>query len=555
MILDFTNSDIRESNNTVLNGSYYGGLLIDSIEGKSEQNGTPSPSTPVEIKSVVGKNLLKIYYGGMTENGITFTKNSDGTVTVNGTATANTAYIMSTKGNTLANLPNGKYTLTGCPKGGGISTYRLQFYNYDGTGATKFDDGEGITFDFTKGGTSSYNIAISVKAGTTVNNLVFKPMLRLADNTDDTYVPYGNLSVKTVGKNLLKHRYNGETKNGITFTKNADNSVTVNGTATAKTDYILGSKGTTLANLPNGKYTLTGCPKGGSLSTYRLLCWNYDNTNVSANDLGSGVTFEKTNTVADYNISISIASGATVNNLVFKPMLRPVGTNDTYEPYQCSVVNFTANLHGIGDVKDRIIKKDGLWQIERRFAEVVFDGSNDEEWKTYGTNDSNKYRYYEQSVSAKAGVSTVTSNILCDSYVSTNANASYLATQGVSVDGAGKVFIYDKTYNTSDVTAWKNYLASNPITVVYELAEPTYEVLPPVDQSAINSLLTYNSVTYVSTDSEVNPQINTKYGATRLGGYALLGTTSGEAAKLSSLQVVSFDSTTGVLITKSEVQL
>ena len=46
-----------------------------------------------------GKNLIPYPYGQTTEvrNGVTFTDNGDGTITVNGTATSNTYFIFNDK--------------------------------------------------------------------------------------------------------------------------------------------------------------------------------------------------------------------------------------------------------------------------------------------------------------------------------------------------------------------------------------------------------------------------------------------------------------------------
>lgn len=65
------------------------------IYGKSSQNGTPTPDNPIEIQSVVnpklevcGKNLLPttMFFNSTTTNGVSFTNNGDGSITVSGTA-------------------------------------------------------------------------------------------------------------------------------------------------------------------------------------------------------------------------------------------------------------------------------------------------------------------------------------------------------------------------------------------------------------------------------------------------------------------------------------
>ncbi len=124
-----------------------------------------------------GKNKLQVTATSQTVNGVTFTVNSDGTVKVNGTATANASLTLGEM--TLAT----NYILNGCPQGGGWNTYVLAVNG----GAV--DTGTGAS------GTSisDKNVYIYVKSGQTVNNLVFKPMIRLASETDATYEPYSNV--------------------------------------------------------------------------------------------------------------------------------------------------------------------------------------------------------------------------------------------------------------------------------------------------------------------------------------------------------------------------
>lgn len=56
---------------------------------------------------------------------------------------------------------------------------------------------------------------------------------------------------------------------------------------------------------------------------------------------------------------------------------------------------------------------------------------------------------------------------------------------------------------------------------IYELATPTTEELPIADQIALNSLKTFEGVTYIEFVSEVQPTFKGKYGASLVGGIAL----------------------------------
>lgn len=129
-----------------------------------------------------------------THNGITYTINSDGTITVNGTCTTANAYLAIYEC-TRYLKPNVPYRVTGCPSGGSGSTYWLQVNSINSSGSQvgNMETGNGIIYTTSaiKDSGDHYPAAyIYVKLGQTVSNLVFKPMVRLASDTDDTYVPH-----------------------------------------------------------------------------------------------------------------------------------------------------------------------------------------------------------------------------------------------------------------------------------------------------------------------------------------------------------------------------
>ena len=111
------------------------------------------------------------YNPSQTKNGVTFTKNDDGTFTANGTATANIDY-RGVSYNAKENIVAGrKYLMRGCPAGGSEDTYymRLIYLGYD--------YGNGLIAEVTDSGATYYDIQIIVKAGTVCDNLIFKPQL------------------------------------------------------------------------------------------------------------------------------------------------------------------------------------------------------------------------------------------------------------------------------------------------------------------------------------------------------------------------------------------
>lgn len=108
-----------------------------------------------------------------TINGVTFTNNGDGTITVNGTATSNAFFSVQ---NNYADIMSGhKYLVLGCPQNGTNSTYSLR-YNTNGYG----ENGGGKIVskgDSIEEHNYTRSLIIVVGKGVICSNLVFKPQL------------------------------------------------------------------------------------------------------------------------------------------------------------------------------------------------------------------------------------------------------------------------------------------------------------------------------------------------------------------------------------------
>ena len=170
-----------------------------------------------------------------------------------------------------------------------------------------------------------------------------KSKLDSLENYDDTGIKSeAALSRSTLGyqrNNLLKNTAVSQTKNGVTFTVNEDGSVTANGTATSNAIFTLSEIELTVGN----KYTLSGCPEGGSSTAFKLYGLDTTNWAGEGNDYGDGDTFTNKRSPVQYRIVIY--AGYTADNLTFCPMLRYAEiTDDTYEPYKLSVEERLAAL-------------------------------------------------------------------------------------------------------------------------------------------------------------------------------------------------------------------
>lgn len=165
------------------------------------------------------------------------------------------------------------------------------------------------------GGTpSDYN---QVKAQVTQNT----EDITLLNSAVDAKVGWNNLS-EVGAVNFLNHTATNLVENGITFTVNADRSITANGTATGE-EWVRIAQNVAVSE----SVRASGCPKGGTPSTYFMTFSQGDNSN---RDYGDGVIVPS-GTIS--SVYLVIKANATVNNLVFKPMIAPSSYSGPYVPY------------------------------------------------------------------------------------------------------------------------------------------------------------------------------------------------------------------------------
>lgn len=166
-----------------------------------------------------GKNLLQVTAQTTTTAGITFTVNSDGSVTASGTATANAYLVLGS-----VDLIGGTtYVLNGCPSGGGNTTYRLYWQGVSGN----YDEGQGT--NYTPQNDTTVNIRIVIYSGCTVNNLTFNPMVRYSVYTNGDFQPFGYGQIVFGEVDPLTNvtvLNQGSVKTGLTFELYAKNPIT-----------------------------------------------------------------------------------------------------------------------------------------------------------------------------------------------------------------------------------------------------------------------------------------------------------------------------------------
>lgn len=282
------------------------------------------------------KNLLNPALATTTSNGVTCTKNNDGTYTLNGTATARTFF------NINSNIPiiKGVAYKVVCIRDEDIDPGKfLSCVRRKATSAEYiFNNGTFIA------DTDLCWLWIEVEKDKTMNNVTIKPMLTTdLEATYDDYVPSSGYEIKTCGKNLLPISSVGsQTINGITFTNNGDGTYTLNGTATNDAKFSLINQDTLeIIQVIDGKtFKVTGFKETGN---YRLECSAWLST-------GGTYVFDSRiwnvpNGAKGLRIDIVVLSGAVLNNVVVKPMLTTdlEAIYDDFEPYEGTSIQVTSD--------------------------------------------------------------------------------------------------------------------------------------------------------------------------------------------------------------------
>ena len=221
-------------------------------------------------------------------------------------------------------------------------------------------------------------------------------------------------------------------------------------------------------------------------------------------------------------------AGGALKGGTIKPMVYQDG-DGTWKPYQRKSITLSQpiELYGMGDVQDVIDVERG--KIVRNCGVKVFDGSSDERWN------SGENACWTPMLDRKLGSLALS---VCSRfrYVGNFENAITFRefSSEYGYFGYGIVdtkMIYIK-YQHENLNEFISFLTSNPITVVYELETPTETDLPTADQIALNSLQTYDGITYVEIDSEIKPTFKAEYGTSKVGGYTLEGLLAGRNGEL-----------------------
>lgn len=486
---------INNKDSTHITSSDNGLMSELVIKGNTVQNSTK------------GLNLCNPTLDSISKDGLTITKNSNGTYRINGTANS----------------------------GNGTSTTVLQ----DITDFTNFINGESYVFNknngnilmaaqVTKDGKDTYNtngqsfvfddtvtrirLYFAINDGNVVNNITIYPQLEKGTTHSGTFEPYtggqpspnpeypqevkgvDKIEGKIIGKNLFDISKISTIK-GIT--KNEDNTikVTTNSSSSAVSTELLLKD---VCDLNVGKsYILSFNTTGSDKYIYLKgvnVTWNNNEKKLITQELLDSIIF-------------LYASGPNTTAIISNIQIEEASTATNYQPYQSQSLNYTLSkpLYRLSDsVYDYIdLNKE---KIIRNVGVIEFDGSSDEEISKVRNTNINVYQFSNAINSTEK----YTKYSKCDSFqIATSYENDLLKNDNKIYTATISCYLSFDKMNT--VEKLRAYLQQNPITVYYQLATPTEEDIPTELLTQLQSLKTYYPQTNIIWNTEVEPYINFDY--------------------------------------------
>jgi len=443
-----------------------------ALYGRSTQDGTPTPSSPVPIVSVGAANLvdyLTNYYASAVDlvDGKLVNKATD-------SKTFATPVIQTMlNGTTQETLYFSNQNVTDA------GTYGRMFVvtkAFDSIRIKHNGSSEDVTFlrqgMSGKEGVSYYaTITFDGINPSVVGGMIASDIALYESTRSKAYTPYGTVGLWTRGKNLLLGtnylRY--KLDNGITWTVNADGSVHAKGTSTSTSQvywYVPAADAQSF-----GGMVLSGAPNVSGCSV-RLEMRTTPYTVYAADTTGAGATINiPSSGAAEASLMCRVDSGKTVD-VTFRPMIRLAGTDAAYQPYAESVTPIPLQGHALRSLPDGTrdevtVDQYGHATLVQRVGEftvTAFEGTNTSGGRPYGY----------KTISGKSNVGGQ-ERLLCDKLTTTSGSSYYLSNNPANV----------VVWGLSGQTVDELKAAVLPYTVQYPLATPVTIDLGTIDPIAL----------------------------------------------------------------------
>ena len=441
---------------------------------------SPSPDYPQLINNV--KGIENIWFGGesTTVNGVTFTKNDDGSYDITGTATASADCI------NLVNIANAKlknginYNLSINKLTNEKVSILTEAYieNWDShvigplITSTTLSTNKIINI---KDNITRVRYVIRVEKGQTVNIKGLKIQLKQGSIVHD-FVPNGSnyLQLENVGENILNIDETPFTVKKIT----SQGNVLYWSGYSGVNDFVKVKEKTTY------KF---------SSNEVNKVCYidYYDKNKNYLSRTGTAVDYFTTPENCKYiKFAINLELIPTNAQLMEGTIIKP------YEPYKKKTINIDLKGNELCSdkeqtLKDELIIENGRAKIIKKYNEVVLDGTKDiKYYGEYGLHQLFYYDFLDDSNHKNNNKSIALCNqYKCVSDINNTMNAMKNFEMRVR-EKDGRLYWQDDRYN--NISDMKSWLSNNNMIICYELAEPKVIDLGEVDFELLEGNSTLN---------------------------------------------------------------
>ncbi len=416
------------------------------IKGQTEQDGTPTPSAPVDVNVVSGSNVIN------TSSKNLFDKDTEIKgkliVTTTGAIQNNSAWNISQ----FIPVKSGtELCFSYQTQGRG----QIELIEYDKNQNILGGEAPSITQKYTK--TISNNtkfVRVGYRNDLTCDNL----QLEYGSNRT-TYEPHQGkeLPLDLPVENLfVEFSFTDKTQNGLKVSRNSNNTLLIKGISTAIVNNWIDNLNISLSA---GTYTFSTNYDLGSKIT--IVLKDNNSQNLVQFNSGKSATFSITETTVFNQMLIQVASGVTIDNN-FSFQLEQGSKANAYTPYGTDPIE----LCKIGNYQDYFYKSGSKWYLHKEIKKTIFNGNSSEVWTL---NSSGTYYKYQWSYALPDKYNVANTPISCNYFQQITVSEGDTKKKIGIVNGLYPGYSIAIICEITTLNDFKTWLASNNVFVYYPL--------------------------------------------------------------------------------------
>ena len=341
----------------------------------------------------------------------------------------------------------------------------------------------------------------------TTGSIKYRIMVVEGDYTNYNFTDYDS---SKGGKYKVDYKVTGKNKFDInnefaTTTTNGKKYITVNGNTTTFTPpSVVGiRKYFKIKVNPNTTYNINGTVSYGMVVIYKhnintdSFTWDTSYIHTYRNytkQENTTLALQFTTGVDEHEVYVRFSNESVSETSIFTNIQIEEGdTATTYEPYKEFIKTLYLNSPLLeGDT----IEQSGNDIVHvHRYKTITFDGSDDEKWFTYKSSTDITCISIKITDKLKANA-TGYASVICDKlcyieagYLTTSLNIATYVSDKYNNNNNIYITIPNTQLNSSDKQGAIQWLQQNPVTVVYELATPTREIISTNDNLLLDSYI------------------------------------------------------------------